>query len=92
MTRCGSNLLRGRLARAFSFHPLGFVFYPVLGGLCFLSAFPDAIRQAFARRLLAWQRGVALAHAAFWVGFLIFGLARWAAVMTNILTFPTDWL
>ncbi len=91
MTRSGANLFRGRWQRAVSFHPLGLILHPLLLGLCFMAAFPQAIRQTIAQRLLVWQRGVAWLHALFWLAFFAFGLFRWYAVLSGWLVFPTDW-
>lgn len=88
VTRSGSNLVRGRVSRAIQFHPFGLILHPVLLGLVVLSVLPDALRQAFARRLLPWRRWLSSLHALFWIAFFVFGLARWSGVMAGALTFP----
>ncbi len=92
MLRCGSNLVRGNFRRAFDFNPFGFVLYPVLFGLVCLSLLPDAVRGAFAQRLMLWQRALNIANLTFWIALFVFGMARWAAVMGGLMSFPPNWL
>src|SRR5262249_28110375 len=92
VTRSGSNLVRGNIRRAFDYNPFGLILHPILFGLVCLSLLPDAVRAAFARRLLPWQRTIRVFNMVFWTAFLIFGLARWVAVMSGIMTFPPNWL
>jgi hypothetical protein len=92
MTRCGSNMVRGNFRRAFDYHPLGFILHPILLALVCLSVLPRAMREAFARRLVPWQRVLRIVNITFWTLFFVFGIARWAAVMYGLMTFPPDWL
>ncbi len=92
VTRCGSNMVRGHFRRAFEFNPFGFILHPILFALVCLSLLPDAARASFARRLIPWQRTMRILNIAFWTAFFIFGMVRWAAVMSGVITFPTNWL
>jgi hypothetical protein len=92
VTRCGSNLVRGNFRRAFDYNPFGFILHPILFSLVCLSLLPDAVRAAFARRLLPWQRAMRIFNIAFWSAFFVFGLVRWVAVMSGLMMFPPNWL
>lgn len=92
VTRSGSNLVRGEFRRAFNFNPFGYLLHPLLFGLAGFSILPSAIRQAFAEKLLPWQRTIRFASVGFWTVFLGFGLVRWFAVMAGWMAFPPDWV
>jgi hypothetical protein len=92
MTRAGSNLLRGNVRRSIDYHPFGLILHPILLGLCAFSLLPGAARRAFALRLLPWQRVIGIAHLVFWSVFVAFGIARWTAVMADMMEFPANWL
>lgn len=91
MTRSGANLVRGNFARAFQFHPFGYVFMPVVFGLAALSVIPSTLRLTWARRLsrreLLLRRSIQLV---LW-GFLAFGLIRIILVAAKVMSFPLNW-
>ena len=91
MTRAGANLVRGEFLRAFQFHPLGYVFIPVLLGLAGLSLTPMAFRQAVARGISRHDRAWRIGSLILLWGFVAFGLLRWVAVMSGWMAFPLEW-
>ncbi len=88
ITRCGANLLRGDLDRAFRYHPLGILVLPAVNGLGVLALLPrlrrERIRRVLARWLSAWGRlGLAVV-----VGFFLLGWLRWLLVFLGWISFP----
>ena len=88
VTRSCSNFFRGNVRRSIQFHPLGLIFAPVLIGVALLSLLPDAARKLFAERLSRSDRLLIVASILFWTVFIIYGIARWAAVMGGYMVFP----
>ena len=59
MTRCGSNLVRGNVVRAFQFHALGMVGIPICGVLGLAALLPRRWRDGLRSRIAshdAWLR------------------------------------
>ncbi len=91
VTRCGSNLARGRFERAAQFHPFGPVIVPLIAAMGLLALAPrrwrDAVRAALMRR-------AALLRPLYWLSiaaFTVFGVARWTTVLLGLTRFPAGW-
>ncbi len=52
MTRCGSNLVRGNVVRAFQYHPLGVIFIPICAALGVAALLPRRWREGLRARLV----------------------------------------
>jgi hypothetical protein len=88
MTRCGANLVRGRLRRAADYHPAGVVIVPLLFVAGAVGLLPRRCREAFRRGLLRRRRLAGRLGALLLGCFLVFGCARWWAVRTGRMSFP----
>jgi hypothetical protein len=91
LTRCGSNLVRGNVARAFNYNPFGLIIIPVMAGMGVMAVLPrrwrDGVRRFQAAHSTAFHRFLIL----FTIGFVLFGLirsvsvyARWSNYFTAI--------
>jgi hypothetical protein len=91
LTRCGSNLLRGNVARATEYNPFGLAIIPAMVGLGILGVLPfrwrRGARQWLAPHSTACQRLLIV----FTVAFVLFGFLRGFAVWRGWLEFPTNW-
>jgi hypothetical protein len=91
LTRCGSNLFRGRFMRAAQYNPFGLVIIPFMAGLGVLALFP--------RRWRNWVRTAVTPHSAVLrrlfvastIGFILFGLVRGISVCAGWWEFPALW-
>ena len=88
VTRSCANLVHGNVGRSLQYHPLGVVFTPVLFGIVVLSLLPGSLRRALADRLSRRQRALHWVIVVFWTVFFTYGLVRWVAVMTHLISFP----
>jgi hypothetical protein len=91
MTRAGSNLVRGDVARAIQYHPFGLLLIPTIAALGLLGLAPRRWREAVRAALLS--RAVSL-RPVYWTvlwGFVLFGVGRWVCVVTGIAAFPATW-
>ncbi len=91
MTRCGANLVRGRLRRAAQLHPLGFVVAPAIAALGVLAFLPRRWRAAIRASLM--RRAVLLRpfYLLMLYAFILFGAVRWCAVFLGLVEFPATW-
>ncbi len=88
MTRCGSNLVRGRPVRALQYHPFGVVVLPVITLLGLLALFPRRWREAVRTVLLPWADPLRPVYHLALAVFLLYGLVRWALVFGGWVEFP----
>jgi Protein of unknown function (DUF2752) len=91
ITRCGSNLARGHVARAAQMHPFGLVVVPVIVALGAMALLPRRWRQGLRAALM---RRAVLLRPLYLVGlwsFLIYGVVRWGAVFLGLTQFPATY-
>jgi hypothetical protein len=88
VTRCGSNLARGHLTRAAQFHPFGPAVVTLIAALGGVALLPRLWRE---RLRAALMRRAVLLRPLYLVGlwsFVIYGVARWGAVLLGLAQFP----
>jgi hypothetical protein len=91
MSRAGANLVHGRLARSLEYHPLGVLIIPAVLALGALALAPRHWRQAARAAIARHDRGFRCLFWSLTIGFVLFGLIRWLAVITGSATFPANW-
>jgi hypothetical protein len=92
MTRSGANLVRGNFGAAVNWHPMGYIFHPILFCLAVLSVLPYSVRDAVAKGISRRTRWIRRAETAFLIVFLGFGVVRWIMVFSKLMAFPGTWL
>jgi hypothetical protein len=92
LTRCGSNLVRGNVARAIDYNPFGLVIIPAMAGIGVMAVLPrrwrEGVRRFSAAHKVAFNRLLLV----FTVCFVLFGLLRSLGVRAGWLQFPANWL
>jgi hypothetical protein len=88
MTRCGANLVRGRVGRAVAYHPLGIAVIPLLFAAGAVGLLPRRRRDGFRRWLLPRARLLAWSGALLLGTFVAFGCVRWCLVWSGRASFP----
>ena len=92
LTRCGSNLVRGNVARAFNYNPFGFIIIPVMAGMGVMGVLPRRWSNRLRRSLMAhstvWHRFLIV----FTIAFVLFGLIRSLSIYEGWMDFPAAWL
>jgi hypothetical protein len=91
VTRCGSNLARGHFLRAAQFHPVGPVVVVVIAALGVAALLPRRWREGLRASLM--RRAVLLRPlylVVLWA-FVIYGVARWGAVLLGLTGFPATY-
>ncbi len=91
VTRCGANLVRGRLGRAIDYHPIGVVMSPIVFLCGVVGVLPRRWRDGFRAALLPWARVVRLVYLVLLAVFLAFGVLRTAGVFLHWMDFPGHW-
>jgi hypothetical protein len=76
LTRCGANLVRGNLERAFDYNPFGLVIIPMMIGLGVIGLLPKRWRCAALRTRVTRSTTYNRTLIAFTVGFVLFGVVR----------------
>jgi hypothetical protein len=91
MTRCGSNLVRGNVVRAFQYHAFGMVVIPICGVLGVTALLPRRWRDALRSRIGshdAWLRPLLKVAVSL---FFAYGIVRLGLVLLGWMAFPTTW-
>lgn len=83
-------MLRGNFRRAWQYHPLGYLFIPVLFVLAGLSLLPATIRGGLARQCARHERVLCLVNSVLLGSFLLFGVVRFLLVLAGVLAFPSN--
>lgn len=91
ITRSGSNLVRGDLAKMMNYNPFGVVIVPLIFALGILGLLHTSWRNEVRRRLMPLAGVLRIAYFATIAGFLGFGLVRWFCVYNGWLDFPATW-
>ncbi|HKI30422.1 MAG TPA: DUF2752 domain-containing protein [Gemmataceae bacterium] len=91
VTRCGSCLARGEVRRAFRYHPLGTVVFPLSAGLGLLALVPRRWRHPACSRLAAWGAPLRPLYLTAAAGFVTFGVVRFGLVLAGWTEFPATW-
>jgi len=93
LTRCGSNLVRGNVARAFNYNPFGLIIIPVMAGMGVMAVLPGRWRDRIRRFQAAHSTALHRFLIVFTIGFALFGLIRSVSVSAHWSNFFTAiWL
>src|ERR1700687_703545 len=92
LTRCGSNLVRGNVARAFNYNPFGFIIIPVMAGMGVMAVLPGRWRGGIRQFQAAHSTAIHRILVVFTIGFVLFGLLRSVGVYGHWQEFPAKWL
>jgi Protein of unknown function (DUF2752) len=91
MTRCGSNLVRGNVVRAFQYHAFGMVAIPICAVLGITALLPRRWRDGLRSRLSpheAWLSPLVKVAVSL---FFAYGIVRLGLVVLGRMAFPTSW-
>ncbi len=91
MTRCGSNLVRGHFLRAFQFHAIGIIAFPICGALGVSALLPRRWRDGLRSRIApheVWLSPLVKVAVSL---FFAYGIVRMGLVFLGWLAFPTTW-
>jgi hypothetical protein len=91
LTRSGSNLARGDLARATSYHALGPVLMPVIFTFGLLALAPRPWRERCRDWLLPGVALIRVVYLLLIALFVLFGVVRTFMVWQGWITFPPAW-
>jgi hypothetical protein len=91
ITRSGSNLVRGHLARSVCYHPFGLLIIPLIFGLGVLGLTPRSWRAAVRRRVVSWGKPLRPVYWLALTAFVVFGVLRWFLVFGGWVEFPATW-
>jgi len=93
LTRCGSNLVRGNVARATEYNPFGLIIIPVMAGMGAMAVLPARWREGIRRFQAAHSMAFHRLLIVFTIGFVLFGLIRSVSVSAHWSNFFTAiWL
>lgn len=92
MTRCGSNLVRGHLVRAFQYNPVGVLIVLLIFSMGCLGIVPKVWREFIRDKLVARSPGIRAMYLTIVAAFVAFGVIRWIGVYNGWLRFPAAWL